>query len=325
MKLYTQSINAKEEYKKDEHIHISVIVLTYNRKNLLKICIDSLIKQKFPKKRYEIIIINDNSSDDTLKYLQEISKKYDLIKVITNKKNTGPGMGRNIGIKKSKYEIVAFIDDDCKADKNWLKNISKFFLYNNKENAITGKLLKYDNNTKSVAWEYKLNQAVKNMYYHDNLSHKKYIDILATGNCAIRKEIFKKVGYFWIRPYGEDRDMKYRMQKKGYKIVYCEDVIVKHNLDYSLLTLLLKNIKYGRHEYYMRKKWSKKYYTIKGKSYSSNSLPATNIKNLFTLIRLQGIKGILSYFTIILTHICSSIGFYYEKHINNKIFHRKIK
>ena len=110
----------------------SIVVPTYNRLGNLKKCLKSLKRLKFDAK-YEIIIVDDFSNDRTPEFLDSLVDK--SIKIIHNKRNLGPSRSRNLGVKKSKYSIVAFIDDDCEADKNWLTNICKNL--NDKNTAFT--------------------------------------------------------------------------------------------------------------------------------------------------------------------------------------------
>ena len=88
---------------------ISVIVPIFNAEKYLTICIDSIIKQTF--KDIEIILINDGSTDNSYKILQEYEKKDSRI-VLINQKNKGLGETRNYGIRIAKAPYLAFVDSD---------------------------------------------------------------------------------------------------------------------------------------------------------------------------------------------------------------------
>jgi teichuronic acid biosynthesis glycosyltransferase TuaG len=92
---------------------VSVIIPYFKKKEFIFNCINSILKQTY--KNFEIIIVNDECSDDSRLILQDIANKDSRIKVINNKNNLGPGLSRNIGIKKSKGKFLAFID----ADDEW--------------------------------------------------------------------------------------------------------------------------------------------------------------------------------------------------------------
>jgi|LakMenE01Jun11ns_1017448.scaffolds.fasta_scaffold9849293_2 teichuronic acid biosynthesis glycosyltransferase TuaG len=95
---------------------VSVIIPYFNKKEFIFNCINSILKQTY--KNFEIIIVNDECSDDSRLILKEIANKDSRIRVVNNKNNLGPGLSRNIGIKKSNGEFLAFID----ADDEWLRN-----------------------------------------------------------------------------------------------------------------------------------------------------------------------------------------------------------
>jgi teichuronic acid biosynthesis glycosyltransferase TuaG len=99
---------------------ISVIIPYFKKKEFIFNCINSILKQTY--KNFEIIIVNDECSDDSRLILKEIANKDSRIRVINNKNNLGPGLSRNVGIKKSKGKFLAFIDADDEWDDNKLKS-----------------------------------------------------------------------------------------------------------------------------------------------------------------------------------------------------------
>lgn len=90
-------------------VKVSVIIPCYNVEDYLRECLDSIINQTLTD--IEIICINDDSTDTTLKILKEYAKKDNRI-IILNQNNKGSGIARNLGIKEAKGEFVAFMDSD---------------------------------------------------------------------------------------------------------------------------------------------------------------------------------------------------------------------
>ena len=88
---------------------VSVIVPNYNNAKYLEKCIRSIYDQSF--KNFEIILIDDNSSDNPEKEIKKY-KNFENFKFIKLKKNKGPAFVRNLGMRKSKNEYVAFLDSD---------------------------------------------------------------------------------------------------------------------------------------------------------------------------------------------------------------------
>ncbi len=82
---------------------VSVIIPYFKKKKFIFDCINSILKQKY--KNFEIIIVNDECSDESRLILKDITNKDSRIRVINNKKNLGPGLSRNIGIKNLKVNF----------------------------------------------------------------------------------------------------------------------------------------------------------------------------------------------------------------------------
>jgi len=101
-------------------LQISVVIVTHNSEPTIERCINSLISQSFPRKKFEIIIVDDGSKDGTV----ELVKKAEVDLVI----NTEPctiGTARNKGIEKARGTVLAFLDSDCEATDDWLSTIMK--------------------------------------------------------------------------------------------------------------------------------------------------------------------------------------------------------
>ncbi len=100
----------------------SVIVPVYNTQNYLKRCLDSISNQSF--KDFELIVVNDGSTDDSTKILDDYSKKDDRIKVI-EKKNGGLSSARNRGVEASKGEFLLLVDSDDFIERDLLEVLNK--------------------------------------------------------------------------------------------------------------------------------------------------------------------------------------------------------
>ena len=97
-------------------VKVSVIIPVYNVEDYLKECLDSVLSQTL--KDIEVICVDDCSTDDSLKILQEYANNDDRIKIIKNEKNSGQGFSRNEGIKKATGEYIGFVDSDDFIDLN---------------------------------------------------------------------------------------------------------------------------------------------------------------------------------------------------------------
>ena len=190
-----------------DHDFISIIVPAHNEERYLSQCLASLIDQDYPSEKYEIILVNNNSTDGT----EKIAKSF---KVITFDQKTGPvGAVRNAGAASAKGSILAFIDADCIAPKNWLS--TGFSLINNGNTVCGGG---YDLRPKPFwlekAWLLKTDQPPK--------------DLL--GGCIIiNKNHFFSIGGFDEKiTSGEDTKLTISLKKKGYKVIMDSALNVIH-------------------------------------------------------------------------------------------------
>ena len=119
---------------------ISVMVCTYNRCDLLKGALQSLSEQTLDKEQYEVIVVDNNSTDNTWQITQEFAAKHVNVKVIKEVKQ-GKSYALNTGIAKSKGKYVAFMDDDAKAYPDWLERIVEAFETVKPEPAAVGGMI----------------------------------------------------------------------------------------------------------------------------------------------------------------------------------------
>jgi len=110
---------------------ISVIIPCYNHAKFIHRCLRSILHQSLDKKLYNIIVVDDGSTDNSLKEIQSYGK---FIKVIKNKKNKGLPFSLNAAIKKSNSEYIVRLDSDDYVNFNFLLFLLKF-IENNKDTA----------------------------------------------------------------------------------------------------------------------------------------------------------------------------------------------
>lgn len=181
---------------------LSVVIPFYNEEKLIEKCLKSVLNQTIDHKDYEIILVDNNSTDKT----SEIAKKMGVTPILYKDKK-GAIWAKQYGAKKARGEILVITDADAIVEKNWLESIIKIF-ENKKLMCIGGTVLATGNNKMSI-------------------NTLKFFDFFAQGcqivgipfiwgtNMAVRKSAFDKVGGFNTKlKTGDDWEFVLRIQKE---------------------------------------------------------------------------------------------------------------
>ena len=204
---------------------ISVIVPSCNSEKTIGKAIKSLLNQDY-KGKYEIIVV-DKSTDRTPKIISKFPVKS------IKQKSKGISAARNLGVKKAKGRIVAFIDSDCIAPKNWLTNLLKPL--SDKDVVAVSGTYKTKNRESIIArfTGYEIEQR------HARMKNLETIDFVGSYNCAYRKDVFLRIGGFDNRfAQSEDGELSYRVSKMGKKIRFNPSAYVYHYHPESLTKFL---------------------------------------------------------------------------------------
>ncbi len=203
---------------------ISVVILSYNEKQWIPKLLESLKKQTF--KNYEVIIADNNSTDDTEKF---VKNNFSLVKIINNKTNLGTP-GYNPAIKKARGKYIFFIATDMEVDKNCLKELVNIMESDSKIALCAPKVVNYYDHLKvdvNGTWlsHFFYGGAIRN---HDMT---KPTEVPFYGIGLIRKSVIDKIGvlydpdYFW---YGEDVDLCMKIRLMGMKVVAVPSAVIYH-------------------------------------------------------------------------------------------------
>ena len=123
------------------HPFCSIIVLNYQGENVIGSCLNSIWELDYPKNRLEVIVVDNNSLDNSKNILSKIAKDHSNLKLIFLDKNYGFSIGNNFGIKEAKGEYVVLLNNDCTVEKNWLKELVKTATNHPKVFAVNSKIL----------------------------------------------------------------------------------------------------------------------------------------------------------------------------------------
>ncbi|MGE5443329.1 MAG: glycosyltransferase [Ignavibacteriales bacterium] len=175
-------------------IHISVVVPFYNSERYISECIESLLSQKYPMENYEIIMVDNNSTDASA----DIVRRYSQVKLVSEKRQ-GAYAARNRGLKEAKGEVIAFTDPDCVPSSDWLKEIELAMADSDVGVVVGSHQLARDSFLLSILADYENEK--KNYVFNNKIKETYYGH---TNNMAVRKKLFDEMGLFIERSRGAD-------------------------------------------------------------------------------------------------------------------------
>ena len=204
---------------------ISVIVPVYNIEGYIERCLKSIQKQTYP--RFEVIIIDDGSTDNSLLLCQKFAKKYRNFRVISQK-NQGLSAARNAGIKQATGDFLAFVDGDDEILPNFLADLMTAAETTDAEIAICGFFEVYPKNTRIAKTKSRQSMTVKTgrEAVKDLLIFQKNIEIV-TWNKLYKKELFHKV-QFPVGKVCEDNLTTYKLLARAKKVVYLDLALYRY-------------------------------------------------------------------------------------------------
>ena len=241
-------------------MRISVVIVTRNRIHKLKRCIFSLLGSTV--KPDEILIIDNNSTDTTQVEATEISKKYKRYNIkYFKEKRVGISYARNIGLVKAKSDIIAFTDDDCVVDKDWIKNIILAHSKYPDAIAIGGNTLNYDNGLIGYPGHiYRQFLTVNDFItkanlrdYREELDKNHYMVSLSTQNISYKRKYVRHINFSEHAAPCEAVDFSWKLLHiRKDAILYVPNIKVFHEYRPNTADFLAQHYQYGHAARYVR-------------------------------------------------------------------------
>jgi polysaccharide pyruvyl transferase WcaK-like protein/glycosyltransferase involved in cell wall biosynthesis len=230
---------------------VFIIVVCYNEEENITTCLESLIHQSYPQTKYEIIVVDNNSTDRTPFLIKNFQQKFPQIKLFTNPV-ISIAKSRNIGLKNARYQLTAFIDADCKAPKDWLITlVTALTKLSPKVAAVGGANIAF----KNISFFEKALALARTSFlvHHGSVQGKRFlaeafVSHLPTVNVLYRKKPLIRAGGF-DENYGniaEDLELSERLRNLGYSFMFLPQSFVWHRLETNLLAFLRKVFCYGK-------------------------------------------------------------------------------
>lgn len=196
---------------------VSVVVPTYRRPEMLARCLEALLAQDFDAEDYEIIIADDAGSADTWQQVTLIAEKARMRVLyipVPSACSHGPAAARNAGWRAACGEIIAFTDDDCIPQKQWLKAGVAAMV-----DGVAGAAGHLIVPLEGVPTDYEYNAA--------QLGKNDFV----TANCFYRRDALQEVGGFdehFTVAWREDTDLVFTLLARGAKFTTAQDAVVIH-------------------------------------------------------------------------------------------------
>jgi len=231
---------------KKNNLDLSVIILSFNTRDLLRQCLKAVYASNLGKYEQEVIVCDNGSQDQSLAM---VKKEFPQAVVIANHGNIGFAAGNNPGIKRAKGRYILLLNSDTEVNPATFKTIVDYLEHHNEVGAATCKLVLPDGTmdpachrgfpTPWAAFTYfggleKLfpHSAIFSQYHQTskdlNTIHE--VDMISGAFFLVKREVIKQIGlldedYFF---YGEDMDWCFRMKRAGWKIIFNPNVTVLH-------------------------------------------------------------------------------------------------
>ncbi len=198
---------------------VSVVVPAYNAAATIGVCVESLLHQTYPKERYEIIIVDNNSKDDTAGVLAGYP-----VRTLSERRRQSSYAARNCGIQASRGELIAFTDSDCIAEPTWLERLVE----GSEEasiGAFAGRVLAHQPVTVLEQFAERRRQVSQ-----DASMACRFLPYAITANVAYRRELLAALGGFEEALIsGGDAALSWRLQlEQGNTIRFNREAVVHH-------------------------------------------------------------------------------------------------
>ena len=249
-------------------MELSIVILSYNAKDLTVACLESVIsqyKKELIDKEIEIIIIDNNSSDESAPEVLKIKNKISNLALIQNKENMGFARGCNIGANAAKGRYILFLNSDTQVLDRGFLSMTDFLDKNPQIALLGGKLENNDGSIQPSAGKfYNLVNLIIMLLGLERLGFLRSspdkiqkVDWVSGACMMVRRNIFEKLNGFddKLFMYMEDMEICFRAQELGYSTYFYPHLKLKHkSLGSSNRAFAIINIYKGILHFYKRHK-----------------------------------------------------------------------
>ncbi len=282
----------------------SIIIPTYNRPQQLATCLQSLAQLRYPRDRFEVIVVDDGSTMLLETTLAPFCKQMNL--TLVKQSNAGPAAARNAGAEKAKSEFLAFTDDDCTPAPRWLQTFAAVFAETPDCLAGGRTINRLTDNLFSTA-----SQLIVDLVYRHYNANPQQARFFASNNMAMPAQRFHELGGFNTNfRTAEDRELCDRWLHRGWPMIYAPTAIIHHAHDLTFVKFCRQHFAYGQGAYH--------YHQIRARRGSGTMVNEmkfhANLRNwlFYPFTQVRGTKALLLAGTLLLWQVINAVGFFGE-------------
>lgn len=216
-------------------IELSVVICSYNRAPYIPAVLESLGKQTLAVEKYEIILVDNNSKDNT----KELADQFEAANPHLNYRyvletEAGLSCARNRGIREAVGRYVSFIDDDGIAEPEYAEEMVRAFEQNPNFESLGGKVLPIFPQGKDPVWMSKYIQGIVSKVDYGEQQSQFFEGKYPVGcNMGFRREVFDTIGLFNtdLEKRSDDKYIFNQIRRHSMRILYAPKVVVHHNME----------------------------------------------------------------------------------------------
>jgi cellulose synthase/poly-beta-1,6-N-acetylglucosamine synthase-like glycosyltransferase len=234
------------DHVKGEHPKFSIIVPTKNEEIVIARCLNGLLSIDYPKDKMEIVVVDGNSTDSTLKICSEFKEKYpQTVKIISETKTKGKPAALNLALPYVTGELVGVFDADSLPEKEVLAKVTEYF-DDAKVMAVQGRTTSLNERRNALTRVVSMEERT---WFQTLMAGREKLSLFVplTGSCQfVRRNVLEELGGWDETSLTEDIELALRLVEKNHLIKYAPDVIAGQETPNNLSDLVSQRVRWYR-------------------------------------------------------------------------------
>lgn len=216
---------------------VSILTVVFNKVEYTRQCLETLYRNTDPALRFEVIVVDNASSDETSQYLKSARRQFPNLQVVRNAENLGFVGGNNVGAVQARGRYLCFLNNDTEVAPGWLEPVLGMLEADPSIGAVGSKLIYPDGRLQEAGGIIFNDASGVNFGRFDHPDNPEYsfvrdVDYCSGAALTVRTELFRALGGFderYAPAYFEDADLCFAIREQGYRVVYNHESEVVHH------------------------------------------------------------------------------------------------